>query len=85
MIADLAAEVITIVCWENRDPRAFTIDPQLIAFSAPDRRTYAYSPISISGEPKKAIEDFLATRTLLSRSPGPLKRYLARPDWLITF
>ena len=33
----------------------------------------------IGGEPKKAIEDFLATKVLLTRSPGFLKYYLAKP------
>ena len=80
MIAEVSGFLVfTLIYWENRDPRAFTVDPQLIAFGAPNQRTFAYFPISIGGEPKKAIEDFLATKVLLTRTPGFLKFYLAKP------
>ena len=50
-----------------------------MAFAAPGGFTYVYFPILISGEPKKAIEDFLTTKLLFARKPLAAKKHLARP------
>ena len=74
------AGVVQVSLYENRDPRAFSDDPQLIAFTSPNCPTYAYFPVSISGDPRRAIGDFLRTKTLMTRKPGAVKRHLAGPN-----
>ena len=73
------AEVLVILTYENKDPRAYSHDLQLVTFTAPNRPTYAYFPVSISGDPRQAIGDFLLTKTLLAKRPDTVKRYLAEP------
>ena len=80
MMASMAdADILHLLLQENRDPRAFTIDPQFVAVSAPDKPSFAFFPISIRGEEKGVIENFLSSKTLFCRKPGFAKRYLAKP------
>ena len=74
MKVDMAsAETVVIHTDDNRDPRAFDLSLQLVAFGAKDADLFAFFPLNLDAKVKEMIEDFLSSKTLFLRRDAFVK------------
>ena len=71
-------EMVVVRVFNNRDPRAFKVTPQLVAFSAPGFDVFAYFPISMDSSLLTEVESFLVSKILFVRNVDYVTNHLKK-------